>query len=405
MALVMAGYISLHSEAGETAIKAAAPEHVGPWNTSSLFKTPEFEWMNEGEIRGIFYKGEPYKGEPSRVFAWYASPGTLAGDTTLDKSLPAMVLVHGGGGRAFPHWAKLWASRGYAAIAMDLAGCGPDGKPMTNGGPGQGHDMKFGTIDLPVTEQWSFHAVANVVKAHSLIRSFDAVDPNRIGLTGISWGGYLTCIVAGVDNRFKAASPVYGCGFLHDNSTWLGEFAKMSQQQKNKWVRLWDPSAYVPKISMPVLFVNGGKDFAYPPDSYAKTYDAVPNSVYRNMHFVPDLPHGHIFDKPKCIEVFFDHQLNGASDLLPQIGDIQVGADSLTAPVKDISSVKSSQLHYTLNPLTDNPRERKWHSVKSRVNKGSGVIVSPLPEAGATCWFLTVETHDGVSVASRIHLK
>lgn len=32
---------------------------------------------------------------------------------------------------------------------------------------------------------------------------------------------YMTCIAAGLDNRFKAAVPVYGCGFLHENSVWL----------------------------------------------------------------------------------------------------------------------------------------------------------------------------------------
>ena len=57
--------------------------------------------------------------------------------------------------------------------------------------------------------------------------------------TGISWGGYLTCIVAGLDNRFKAAVPVYGCGFLHENSAWLNEFEKMSAANKAKWIQLW----------------------------------------------------------------------------------------------------------------------------------------------------------------------
>ena len=65
---------------------------------------------------------------------------------------------------------------------------------------------------------WSYHAVANVIRAVSLIRSFKAVDPSRVGITGISWGGYLTCIVAGLDERLAVAVPVYGCGFLHENS-------------------------------------------------------------------------------------------------------------------------------------------------------------------------------------------
>jgi cephalosporin-C deacetylase-like acetyl esterase len=87
--------------------------------------------------------------------------------------------------------------------------------------------------------------VANVILAHSLIRSFDEVDAGRTAVTGTSWGGYLTCIVAGLDNRFKAAVPVYGCGFLNENSVWLRRFAKMTLVQKDRWVRLWDPSMYI----------------------------------------------------------------------------------------------------------------------------------------------------------------
>ena len=42
-----------------------------------------------------------------------------------------------------------------------------------------------------------------------LLRAQPDVDAARIGLTGISWGGYLTCITAGVDDRFRFAVPVY----------------------------------------------------------------------------------------------------------------------------------------------------------------------------------------------------
>src|SRR5439155_22684356 len=113
---------------------------------------------------------------------------------------------------------------------------------------------------------WTYHAVAAVMRGHSLLRSLPNVDPERVGVTGISWGGYLTCIVAGVDNRFKAAVPVYGCGFLHENSVWLDRFAKMTPEQRKRWTTLWDPSVYLPAVTMPILFVNGTNDFAYPLD-------------------------------------------------------------------------------------------------------------------------------------------
>ena len=72
-------------------------------------------------IRELFYKGEPYEGRSTGVFAYYASPATLGIDKTPGKKFPAVVLIHGGGGNAFEQWVNVYAKRGYAAISMDLA--------------------------------------------------------------------------------------------------------------------------------------------------------------------------------------------------------------------------------------------------------------------------------------------
>src|SRR5688572_20590334 len=245
---------------------AELPETT-PWDVKKLSEPPAFEWVDaEGPVRSLLYEGEPYGGKPTRVFAYYATPGTLSGDAAQDKALPAVVLIHGGGGTAFREWAELWAKRGYAAIAMDLAGCRPiEGKNahaaenrtrLERGGPGQGDDTKFGAIGQPPTEQWPYHAVASAIRAHSLVRSFPEVDASKTAVTGISWGGYLTCIVAGVDSRFSAAVPVYGCGYLDENSAWLDRFEKMTPEDRERWVALWDPSRYLPAVSAPILFVN-----------------------------------------------------------------------------------------------------------------------------------------------------
>ena len=195
-----------------------------PWNTEALKKAPKFDWVRQkGKVHALMYAGEKYRGNETRVFAYYASPKTLG--QNVDNNVPGIVLVHGGGGTAFANWAMLWAKRGYAAIAMDLAGCGEERKRLSDGGPNQSHTEKFSAIDEPLENQWAYHAVANVVRGHSLLRSLDGVDADRTALIGISWGGYLTCIVAGLDDRFKVAMPVYGCGFLRENSVWKsGEF-------------------------------------------------------------------------------------------------------------------------------------------------------------------------------------
>jgi len=331
------------------------------------------------------------------VFAYYATPGTLAGDTSKDKNLPAIVLVHGGGGSAFEKWVELWAKRGYAAIAMDLSGNGMGRKRLEDGGPSQGHDNKFGAIALANTDQWSYHAVANVILAHSLIRSFAEVDSQRTAMTGISWGGYLTCIVAGLDNRFKAAVPVYGCGFLHENSAWLNEFKKMSAQDKAKWVRLWDPSMYVGSASMPMLFVNGGKDFAYPPDSWAKTYGLVKSP--KSLRFSPELTHGHIFDHPKAIEVFVGQCLKGGVPL-PRIASPVVEEKQVVVNVDTQTKLVSAQLYYTLDPLPGDNKTRKWNA-QPAVIKQNRIAADRVPEH-TTIWFMTVTDERGVTVSTEL---
>ncbi|MCM8530330.1 MAG: hypothetical protein NE330_04150, partial [Lentisphaeraceae bacterium] len=134
-------------------VPASSLPATTPWDLELLSTTPEYKWSTGDKVRSLYYKNLEYKGKTSRVFAYYATPGTLKGDTSQDKNLPGIVLVHGGGGRAFEAWVKLWASRGYAAIAMDLGGCGPEkNKRIQDGGPAQGHPDKFQTIDKPINE-------------------------------------------------------------------------------------------------------------------------------------------------------------------------------------------------------------------------------------------------------------
>lgn len=268
---------------GRVLFLGAASSGTGPWKLDELRQPPKVTIVEDGKsLTSLCYAGEPYQGKPTRVFAYLARPEKAEG------KLPAMVLVHGGGGTAFKEWAELWAKRGYVALAMDLAGQGPDRKRLPDGGPGQDDGAKFGADR--VEDFWSCHAVANVIRGISLLADRPDVDPQRIGITGISWGGYLTCIAAGLDDRLQVAVPVYGCGFIHENNTWLPTFAKMSEVKRRLWIENFEPSRYVGQAKMPVLFVNGTNDFAYPLDSYQKTYRLVKQ---RDLCVTVNMPHGH----------------------------------------------------------------------------------------------------------------
>jgi cephalosporin-C deacetylase-like acetyl esterase len=165
-----------------------AADEIGPWDVKAL-KAAEVkpEWGKDvGKATEVCYPGEPYKGKPTRVFAYYAKAQTLE-----SGPYPAVLLVHGGGGKAFQAWAEHWAERGYCALAMDLSGNGPSGR-LDDGGPDQSDDTKFRDFDdKTVRDMWTYHGIAAIIRGHNLLRSLPEVDKDKIAVTGINQLGRL----------------------------------------------------------------------------------------------------------------------------------------------------------------------------------------------------------------------
>jgi dienelactone hydrolase len=263
---------------------------------------------------------------------------------------------------------------------------------LPDGGPDQGDDTKFGNIDKPVTEQWPYHAVAAVIRAHSLVRSFPEVDANRTAVTGISWGGYLTCIVMGLDDRLKVAAPVYGCGYLHENSVWINTIRGLPEDWRKDWIDHFDPSRYAGQAKMPVLFVNGTNDFAYPLDSYQKTYRLVKD---RQLCVTVRMPHGHTQGwAPVEIGLFADQYLRKGKPL-PVLGSVKTMRDGETMKVEAAFkgwAQSKAALHYTTD--TTSPwQKRTWESHQITVEDGA--IRGMLPAKRPLIWFLTLTDDRG----------
>jgi dienelactone hydrolase len=360
---------------------------TGPWDVKTLqTATVRPEWGAEvGKAREVYYPGEPYKGKPTRVFAYYAKP---AGDGPF----PAVVLVHGGGGKAFREWAEHWAGRGYCALAMDLAGKGPKG-PLPDGGPDQGDDTKFGEFDdATVRDMWTYQAVAAVLRGHTLLAGLPEVDKERVAVTGISWGGYLTCIVAGLDHRLKAAVPVYGCGFLHEDSVWKPRLDGFPAARRDRWVKTFDPSVYLPGVKCPILFLNGTNDFAYPLDSYRKCYELV--TAPKTLSVRLRLPHGHIwtFGEP---DTFIDSHLK-KGDPLPALGPMTRDNETISAKVTARGELKSGSLFYA---VAEGPwQKRDWKTVPAVVKDGQ--VIARLPADRPLVYYLGVTDARGLEVST-----
>ncbi|VTS00114.1 alpha/beta hydrolase family protein [Tuwongella immobilis] len=391
VSLVGLGSLALPSFAQPTPTAApAAPAKTVPatWDVAALQSatiTPEWG-ETKGLAREVYYAGEPFRGKPTRIFAYYAKPEGKG-------PFPAMVLVHGGGGTAFQAWAEHWAKRGYCAIAMDLAGKGPKGR-LPDGGPDQDDGGKFGAFtESNYRDMWSYHAVAAAIRAHTLIRSFPEVDRDRIGLTGISWGGYLTCIISGVDHRFQAAVPVYGCGFLQDNSVWKpNRFDKMSPEQRDLWIRYFEPSQYLGSVKCPILFLNGTNDFAYPMDSYQKSYNLVQSP--RTISVRVRLPHGHIWTFPE-VDTFIDSHLKSGKPVA-SVGPLMRMGDQATAKVNSAVPLQKAMLHFA--EATGPWQTRKWSSMPAMLDKGT--ISATIPTDRPLVVYLSVIDERGVEISS-----
>lgn len=359
------------------------------WNIEALKMCPGHEIVaSDDGIDAVLYQNEPYKGNPTRAFAYLGVPDTG------EASVPGMVLVHGGGGAAFKHWVKMWNDRGYAAIAMDLIGMDGDGQRLPDGGPRLEHEDIFDTA-LPWEDYWTYHSVARVIRAHSLLASQPRVDAARTGITGISWGGYLTCIVAGLDGRFGCAVPVYGCGFLQESSAegWMEIFDAMAPQDRRTWHDLCDPSVYLPGATMPMLFVCGTNDFAYHLDSYKKSYSLVKSPL--TVCVKHEMDHGHEPGwAPAEIQMFADHFFRGAP-ALPRIGRAGCEGGTVRATFTSDCPVEHGYLVYTKD--TGVWPERKWH--KEPATLGDGEVCAPLPQAATAC-FLAVEDDRGGYVST-----
>lgn len=414
-------FICLHAflVGASLAITRAADEVVGPWNLTVLKRAPTMRWLEPtGPIRALLYTSEQFRGEATEVFAFYASPATLDEAKPLGK-FPGVILIHGGGGTAFAEWVHLWAKRGYAALAMDLAGSrppspvyDPSGNPVRNqanaketrsrlahGGPDHGHAEKFDSIGGDVSNHWPYHAAASVIRAHSLLRTFPEVDANHTAVTGISWGGYATCLVASLDDRFKAAVPVYGCGFLFEGESVQKPFIDKLADQRAAWIQAYDPASLLPRCRVPILLVNGTNDIHYPLDSYQKTFDVVPGP--KQLRIEVKMPHGHSAGwAPQEIGWFIDAACRDGP-ALPVPGKITTTDATLQLPFTSAIPLRSASLHFTTE--TGLRSQRTWQALPAAIH--AGVITAPKPPAEANTWFIALTDQRGAMVTTAVHFQ
>lgn len=362
------------------------------YETPQVYPAPQ---KDVGEIKAIFYETLPFKGKETRAFAYLGIPKS-------DKPVPAVVCVHGGGGRAFNEWVKVWNKRGYAAISMSLEGHmpGDEKDKISHEFSGPTRSGRFSDIDQPLDEQWMYHAVSDIMLANSLLRSFPEIDKDRIGVTGISWGGILTSLVSGVDDRFIFAAPVYGAGFLYNS---LGHFSTVKGDQK-----FWDPSRQLEYGNMPILWVNGDTDAHFSVNITSDSYLATKDRSWISIH--PGLPHGHHagWHHKKVPEIYaFADEITGKQTAkLARVTTVENSLNPKFTYTSD-NSIESAEIYYTddfsytKEKGSKHPKPKAWKKVEAEVNTETKSVSAKLP-SNAKVYYLNIIDDKGLISSSEL---
>lgn len=352
------------------------------------------------EVKGIFYDSVDYKGKATRTFAYLGVPKSA-------KPVPAMVLVHGGGGTAFHKWVKIWNDRGYAAIAMDLEGHLPE-NVATGGGrlshphSGPSRSGRFGDAELPLKEQWMYHAVSDIVLAHSLLASLPEVDAEKIGITGISWGGILSSLVSGVDSRNKCAMPVYGCGFLYESH---GHFKSVRGDAQ----KFWDPARHFADGKVPTLWVNSDIDGHFSVNCTSRSFQLTENHAYLNIH--PGMAHGHGagWDPKRVPEIyaFADYFLKGEGAAPARIVQQPKGR-TVELKYDSVQPITSATVYYLDEALiyrksgdSKHSRPGPWKEIAAEVLTDKNTVKATLPESCMT-YYVNLVDQGGKIISSEL---
>jgi dipeptidyl aminopeptidase/acylaminoacyl peptidase len=176
------------------------------------------------------------------VQGWFLPPAGAPPDGT-GGPWPTVTQIHGG-----PHtlygWAPMWEFQVLAGAGVGVYYCNPRGS--------EGYGQAFNDGNH---RDWGPGPMRDVIAGVEALVGDGLADPARLGLTGGSYGGYLTNWIIAHDDRFAAAMT---CRSVSD----MGMLFLTGDISGGDWAILefdvtpWDDPAYYREIS-PITYANG----------------------------------------------------------------------------------------------------------------------------------------------------
>ena len=243
-----------------TAQPATLPEHwlteANPWLSERALATPQhftFAVPDGWELEG-----------------WVLWPAAATESQNEGKSWPAILQIHGGPhgnyGPNFFALMQIFASAGYAVVFVNPRGSIGYGETFA-----RACDRDWGGADY-----------------HDIIAGLDAaialggIDPERLAVTGTSYGGYMTNWIIGHTERFKAAVTINSVSNLISSfgTSDVDATFGVVEQGGTPWNRLdfyleRSPVTYAPHITTPTRVIGAERDWRCPIEQSEQMFTAI----------------------------------------------------------------------------------------------------------------------------------
>jgi dipeptidyl aminopeptidase/acylaminoacyl peptidase len=179
-------------------------------------------------------------------------PGFEAG-----RKYPTILHIHGGPVGQF-HWGfdfkpQYFAAKGYVVV-----------EPNPRGSTGRGQDFV-----RAIYQTWGITDYDDVIAAVDHAVAAGYADPDRLAVTGYSYGGYMTNVVITRTDRFKAAASGAGHSLIVANyghdiyQKWYNWELGPPWENREKYDRL-SPLLRAGRVTTPTIFLGGRDDWNVP---------------------------------------------------------------------------------------------------------------------------------------------
>jgi dipeptidyl aminopeptidase/acylaminoacyl peptidase len=237
------------------------------------------------------------------------------------KTYPMVLSIHGGPagmyGFDWYHEFQVYASRGWAVF-------------FTNPRGSTGYGQKF---ERGIELNWGGNDYVDVMNGvDAVLAKYPWIDRERLGVTGGSYGGYLTNWIVSHTNRFKAAVTLRSISnFISDDGTRDGAYGHADDFQGDIFEKTdlyWDrsPLKYAKNVKTPTLVLHSDNDFRVPIEQGEQWFRALRHfGVASEIVFFPRENHNltrtgepkHLVESINWQVYWFDRYLNGNANALP----------------------------------------------------------------------------------------